>query len=460
MSQSWFEIFAFIMNIVTVFFNVAVFYGLWNIFFHSAKEKITITAGVILLFTDIFLRILLDIPIIVSYMLLVALILAYSVKRYGKHCERAVLAISMYYGFRSMAFLVSNSLYQYMCSAIAFANDIEKIYLYIAIAFGIFYILYMVLFGFILFVLWKQVKFIGRISWYDVCFLSVLNIAGGLFVNLIVDISMVQMEKEIFYLFSEKKEVFGLLPAIGILLFLGELSAITIYQKYTKLQMEREKHFMEQQQVKAMKSRLEEAEGFYGSIRKIRHEMRSHMTTIKGLVAAEHYPEVEKYIEKLDESIGELEFSIVTGNAVTDVIINDMHRKAQESEIRFEVDFTYKDTDRVSVFDLGIILHNLLDNAIEACRKVDKEKRYVRLFLKHKNDFLLLTVENSFDGEIKNSADGFPQTVKDVSLPEILMEHGVGLRNVSDIAEQYLGTMDIKAKGGVFKVMVMLQQPK
>lgn len=35
---------------------------------------------------------------------------------------------------------------------------------------------------------------------------------------------------------------------------------------------ERQKHFVEEQQFKAMKKRLEEAENFYGSIRKVRHE--------------------------------------------------------------------------------------------------------------------------------------------------------------------------------------------
>ena len=64
----------------------------------------------------------------------------------------------------------------------------------------------------------------------------------------------------------------------------GEISAIYIYQNYRKLQKERQKHFVEEQQVKAMKQRLEEAENFYGSIRRVRHEMKNHMTNIKRCV--------------------------------------------------------------------------------------------------------------------------------------------------------------------------------
>ena len=49
-------------------------------------------------------------------------------------------------------------------------------------------------------------------------------------------------------------------------------------------------------------------------------------------------------------------------------------------------------------------------------------------------------------------------TTKQSDLPDILMEHGIGLKNVKTVADHYLGDMDIKIKNDVFKVTVMLQQ--
>ena len=233
---------------------------------------------------------------------------------------------------------------------------------------------------------------------------------------------------------------------------------ITIYQKYRELQREKENYFVEQQQIKAMKLRLEEAENFYGSIRKVRHEMKNHMTNIKGLAARDQYEEIDRYIEKLDATIEELDYKYATGNAVTDVLINDKYKKAIREEILFDVKFDYRDSDTISVFDMGMILNNLLDNAIEACRKIEKEKRYIRLSLKRKDNFLLITVENSFDGILQQAEDGLPRTMKETELPEILMEHGVGLRNVRELAERYFGAVNIEAKGNRFKVTVMLQK--
>ena len=78
--------------------------------------------------------------------------------------------------------------------------------------------------------------------------------------------------------------------------------------------------------------------------------------------------------------------------------------------------------------------------------------------LKRKDNFLLITVENSFDGILQQAEDGLPRTMKETELPEILMEHGVGLRNVRELAERYFGAVNIEAKGNRFKVTVMLQK--
>ena len=66
--------------------------------------------------------------------------------------------------------------------------------------------------------------------------------------------------------------------------------------------------FIENQQIKILKQRLEDVEGFYTNIRKVRHEMRNHMTNIKGLVSKEEYREVENYIQALDTSMQDLEY--------------------------------------------------------------------------------------------------------------------------------------------------------
>lgn len=147
----------------------------------------------------------------------------------------------------------------------------------------------------------------------------------------------------------------------------------------------------------------------------------------------------------------------MTGNAVTDVIVNDKWRKAERLGIRFEADFQY--AGEIPAFDIGIILNNLLDNVIEACEKTEREKRFVSVVLKRKKQFLLIDIENSFDGTIKLQGNRqLPLTTKESNVPDMMVEHGIGLKNVSDIAERYYGGVNIKVEKNIFHITVMLQQ--
>lgn len=465
MTQAEYELFNGLCSLYHVLLQVVLFLVIWEVFFRPEKgKKEWIFAGAFLA-VNVFLRLCPGVPGWVRYVGSAAAVLGYCRIRYKGCMAKAVFTLLLFYNFHGMSFLVSNSFYQFLMDDMPVGPDVgeaESIFLMhknLMIGQSFNFLLYTLSFVLAVCILKKIIQSPVSMNRQDAVFLSVLNVVGGMLAWMVIDISMVQIDKEIFFLFTRRREMLWKVPMIAVLLCTGELSAIYIFRKYKELQGEREKHFVEEQQMKAMKRRLEEAENFYGAIRRIRHEMKGHMTNIKGLVAGGKYEEVEQYIGKLDETMEELDYKFCTGNAVTDVVINDKYRKAVKSGIAFRVKFAFRKSDTISAFDMGIILNNLLDNAIEACEKLEWARRRISLTLKRKNHFLLVEVENSFDGKLEwEDGKAVPETMKCNSLPEILMEHGVGLKNVKDVAERYLGYMDIKAKGDVFKATVLLQQ--
>ena len=465
MSQTEYELFNNLYGLCLALLQVILFLIIWVIFFRPENvRKIVVPAGIFAA-VKVILFLCPAVPTWVWYAVSAALVLGYSRIRYGRYLEKTVFTLLLFYNFHGMSFLISNSIYLYLMDDMLgrlderSADYILHIYKCQAIGQSWNVIFYMLAFLFMIGIVGRIIKKPFIMNWYDVLFLSTLNIVGSMFVWMVADISVVRIDQEIFFLFAERREMIWKIPMIAVLICIGEISAVYIFQKYKELQDEREKHFVEEQQMKAMRRRLEEAENFYGSIRKVRHEMKSHMANIKGLVAGEKYGEVEKYIGKLDETMQELDYKFSTGNAVTDVIINDKYQRAVKSGTTFRVKFDYRKTDTISAFDMGIVLNNLLDNAIEACEKLEQEKRYISLTLKRKNHFMLIEVENSFDGKLEwKDGEAVPATMKQSSLPDVLMEHGIGLKNVKDVADRYLGYMDIKAGRDVFKVTVMLQQ--
>ncbi len=114
----------------------------------------------------------------------------------------------------------------------------------------------------------------------------------------------------------------------------------------------------------------------------------------------------------------------------------------------------------IQSYDIGIILGNALDNAMEACRKLKAKEpdaeAFVRISSFQKRELFFLKVENSFDGRLaRKSQEEFPITDKADK-----KSHGIGLANIKSTAEKYQGTMDFMVKGRVFILSVMMKNER
>ncbi|RKJ18269.1 GHKL domain-containing protein [bacterium D16-50] len=462
MSQSEFEIANSILDIWKIAIQAIMFLVLWAAAFREKKGKIGGIAAVLFIFANIGIGFL-PCTAWVRYGVSALAVIGYGGIRYKKQIGKAVFVILAFYNLHCLSYLMASSIYEKLINVMMKSLDImQDSYLpemnrCMVVGMLCLIFAYSVLFVAMVLILYRLMKDVTIMEWQDVILLSILNFVGSMIANVVNGLLIVRIDTDAFVLFDEKPDLLWKVPMIALCIFAGEAALIYFWQRYRILLGERQKHFVEEQQVKAMKKRLEEAENFYGSICKVRHEMKNHMANIKGLTEAGEYGEIEEYVRRMDETMLELEYKYATRNAVTDVIINDKWRRAEKAGIRFDADFRYG--GEIPVFDMGIILNNLLDNAIEACEKLEKGKGFIRLSLKRKKQFLILYVENSFDGAVSiRKGSQLPVTTKQSILPGIITEHGIGLENVRDIAERYFGGVNIKVKGDVFHVTVMLQQ--
>ena len=462
MSQPAFEIVNSILDIWKIAIQAVMFLVLWAAAFREKKSKRDGIAAVLFILANIGIGFL-PCAAWVRYGVSAFVIMGYAGICYKKQIGKAVFVMLAFYNLHCLSFLIANSIYMKITGVMMKSLDamqesyMQQVYQCLSVGMAVSALFYMVLYVAMAVIFHSLIKGEAVMAWQDIILLSILNFVGSMIANVVNGLLIVRINTDAFVLFDEKPDLLWKIPMIAVLIFAGEAALIYFWQRYRILLAERQKHFVEEQQVKAMKKRLEEAENFYGSIRKVRHEMKNHMANIKGLTEAGEYGEIEEYVRRMDETMQELEYKYVTGNAVTDVIINDKCRRAEKAGIRFGADFRYG--GEIPVFDMGIILNNLLDNAIEACEKLEPGKGFIRLSLKRKKQFLILYVENSFDGAVPVSkGSSLPPTTKQSILPGIITEHGIGLENVRDIAERYFGGVNIKVKGDVFHVTVMLQQ--
>lgn len=297
----------------------------------------------------------------------------------------------------------------------------------------------------------KQRLPLGRL---EMCYLSLIPAAGILFGQLISCLLYEIKNGELLQLYERHPVFLAVVPLLALMFYAGAYLTIMFRQSMAALQEEQAASFVERQQIRIIRERIHEAEQFYGRIRQMKHEMRGHLTNIKGLVRSKEYAGLEDYISRMDESMSDFELALRTGNPVTDVIISDKRRQCQELGIRFQADFHYPASGNYDAFDVGIILQNLLQNALEACEKLTEEEQFVSLAGKRKGRFFLIEVKNPFSGEVEFGPDGLPATAKkaDISM------HGIGLPNVRRIVEKYMGEMEIIQEDQVFRVTVMVQE--
>ena len=313
--------------------------------------------------------------------------------------------------------------------------------------------------GMVIFMIVMLVKRIGNtfdnFSGKEVIALLLMPMAGVLFGNMVVRLLFVVKEEIYFSLYEEFPYFHLLVPIVGLLFYFGILFSVSAYHSMLALQEEKKKNFVHEQKNIALKNRMKEMMEFFDTTRRTRHDMRNHVMALKGLLERDAVAEAKAYLCKIDASIGTFHFHIQTGNSVTDVLVNDYYKKAKELGIAFQSSFYMEESITIDVFDMAIVLGNLLENALEACVHQLKENKnkmpVIQIAGRQKNKFYLLKVKNTFEGNVLlDEETGLPVSTKSESA-----FHGLGLENVSRIAEKYLGTMDISIKEQQFCVMVL-----
>ena len=240
------------------------------------------------------------------------------------------------------------------------------------------------------------------------------------------------------------------------------LYGFRIQEEMMDLQEERTQKSVLENQISQMQNSMLEMERFYESVSHVKHDMKNQMAVMEKLLRERQITESEEitgYFEDMQKTLLNLEQKIHTGNVVSDAVISSkFYYAAKELKgIHLEADgFLLTDKVHVRAYDIGIILNNGLDNAIEACQKARLKNQNKELYIKIKSfwkqKMFFIEIENSFDGEIVWSKDGFPCSQKaDSNI------HGIGLKNIRYCALKYAGDMDCIAEKGRFVLSVMLK---
>lgn len=326
-----------------------------------------------------------------------------------------------------------------------------------------FYVVSMLLFYFSLKYLTKKIRIKDfNIRNVDLLFLTMPGIAA-IFVGLMLNIIEVVVITNGIALYEESPIFYVIIWGILILSLLSVIHGLKVFQDRLLLNRANNNRVVLEKQIGSMQEYVAEMERFWSGLRSLKHDMSNTLSVVMQL-SAEHTEkartELQSYLSGLQESMEKLDIRFHTGNVVADTILSMKYHEAVQTmpDLKIDVDGLLFPKDlQIKGYDIGVILGNALDNALEACKDLrtvrPEAEIYIRLSSSLKRKMFLMEIENPFNGELlMTGQSGFPLTKKkDKDL------HGIGLENIKSAAEKYQGAVDWTAEGGVFTLSVMLK---
>lgn len=253
------------------------------------------------------------------------------------------------------------------------------------------------------------------------------------------------------------------IPAILFLSILSIVYSVKLFQDMITLNKEKSDKLILEKQMKNMQEHMTEMEHIYGGVRSMKHDMKNTLSVIMQLAGNEEgqtNEELQNYLSELKQTMDRLDFQYKTGNSVVDILLNMKYHELTRTmtDIQLNADrLLFPENLQIQGYDIGIIIGNALDNAIEACKKLKEKNKSADAFITlssfTRGKMFFIEVENSFDCKInRKKYSEFPVTDK-----KDKKAHGIGLSNIKNTAEKYHGGVDWIAENKKFTLTVMLQ---
>ncbi len=228
---------------------------------------------------------------------------------------------------------------------------------------------------------------------------------------------------------------------------------ITTYYLYEKGKKATEKRMREealQEQCNYYMRQCEESKMLWMELSKFRHDMKQRCIYVQALLDTNRYDELRRYYADSMKFILTTKSLADTGNIFFDSILNYKAEIADRDQIRFNLALEIPYDCEVNGEEISICLGNLLDNAIEAVKEVEPDRRRIDVRIKVQGHNLYIEICNPYALPRIQKGEEYITTKQNVR------SHGWGLQIVKEIVEQYNGNIEITDVHNVFCIRVLL----
>ncbi|MFR6064587.1 MAG: GHKL domain-containing protein [Eubacterium sp.] len=213
-----------------------------------------------------------------------------------------------------------------------------------------------------------------------------------------------------------------------------------IIDRFEKLTIENEqkekmlvKNELEYQQTKML---IEEKDEF----RKLKHDFSNLLSTTRGFIEIGKPEKALEIINSTQKDIQEISGIPVCSNETVNTVLFIKQQQAEKLNIKFEININETAFLEIDDYSICRIMHNMIDNAINAASQTDKKSINIEIEIKEDN-FIIICVNPFKKTYRKNKSEN----------------HGYGINIIKEIAKKYKGNYSFTIENDFYKAKTELQ---
>ena len=263
-----------------------------------------------------------------------------------------------------------------------------------------------------------------------VVFLGILKIYRVIMMNMAID--------------SRKAQGLGAAVSMGV------VAALTagVFVLFNRFQMLKTENEMLLELGTLSKNHIKEMEIMMEKNRIQTHDIKHHLLILREYGQERKWDMLMSYLNELSDDILVQKKAMWTQVGILDTLLEQKKAKAESKGIAFRIR-----ADRIgelpfSDMEICTLFSNLLDNAIEACEKIQDDRRWVAIQITRKSGMLYLTISNSIKDRPAE------QEGKLITNKQNHQLHGYGIKSVQKIVRKYEGDFSYQIRESEFIVTI------
>lgn len=250
--------------------------------------------------------------------------------------------------------------------------------------------------------------------------------------------------------FYSRNNRFSTMVTISILL-LFNVVIFEIYIKMNEMFLYEKEKTVYAQQLEIISSNTVEQEKIMEEFHQEKHNLINELIVLKGGIENDDKETVIRNLNKIINNCNIVESISNSGNSTVDAIINFKYAVAKEYGIDFRLKIFIPSELLIEPCEMGVVLGNAIDNAIEAVRECKGKEKVIEISMGIKKESCIIVIKNLYENKIKRNKRG-----RILSTKREEHRHGYGLKSIEKIAEEYWGEVIVDIKDNIFSLTVIL----